>query len=172
LEHTEAAGYEKEIGIVDPNAVLLILTWITFFLLLAILKKYAWKPILSGLRQREETIQRSLDRADAIEREMAVLEQKTRAILKDAEAEAKALIDESRKAAVEAAKHIQAKAKDEARIILENTRREIHSEVERAQADLRAQSAKTAVELTRRLIKEELSEERSRRVIDDYIKQI
>ena len=53
-------------GILSPDITLVILTWISFFALLVILHKFAWKPILAGLKQREDYIRKSLEDADKI----------------------------------------------------------------------------------------------------------
>src|SRR3989338_6981850 len=109
----------------SPDVGMVILTWVTFFLLLAVLYKFAWKPILNALDKREEFIRRSIEEADRIKDELAKIYQTRQLIVQEAEREGKDLVAASRKAAVEAAKVIEGRARDEAQILLENAKREI-----------------------------------------------
>ena len=97
-------------GFFSPDMNMVLLTWVTFFLLLAVLYKYAWKPILSILDAREESIRKSLENADRIKNELESLDAKCSQLIADAESKATQVIDQSRKAAKEAANIIQNKA--------------------------------------------------------------
>lgn len=178
-DHTEIievpSGQEaphKSPGILDPNASMVLLTWVTFFLLLAVLYKFAWKPILAGLDAREAAIRKSVEEAERIRQEMLKIEEARKEILAEADRKSKDIIDQSRKAAVEAAKVINEKAKKDTQILFENAQRDIKDSVEKAQADLRQESARVAVELAGRILEENLDSEKNRKLIDQYIKNI
>jgi len=172
LVHEEKHDEHGSVGFITPDVTMLILTWATFFTVLAILTKYAWKPILAKLDERENAIRKSVEDAQRIEAELAELEATKQAILKEAREKASAIIADSRHAATEAARNIEAKAREDAKIILENASRDINAEKEKAQAELRIQSARAAVELAEKLIRENIDEEKNRRLIDSYIKDI
>lgn len=159
-------------GFLSPDASMVLLTWITFFLLLAVLHKFAWKPILASLDAREERIRRSLVEADKVKEELQRINQARDQVMAEAEARAKEILEQSRKAAVEAAKIIQHKAREEGQILLANARREIQEEKEKAQADLRQESAHIAITLAGKLLEENLDNEKNRRLINEYIKEI
>lgn len=141
-----------------PEFHVLIMTWASFFLLLAVLYKYAWKPILAGLDQREESIRQSVDQADEIHREYEEIETRKNKILREAKEEGKSIVTQSRKSAANAAKVIEEKAKSEAQIIFENSERDIKARQEKAFADLKRESADIAVTLAGKIIQENLKD--------------
>ena len=155
----------------SPDATMLILTWVTFFLLLAVLHKFAWKPILAALDQREKDIQKSVENADKLKEELANMENRIKQKMAEAEDQGKRIIEESKKAAGEAARHIQSMAKEESKILLENARQEINEEKEKAQADLRLESAEIAVKLAEKILEENLDKEKNKRIINEYLKE-
>ena len=162
----------KEGDFMDPHATMLVLTWITFFALLAVLQKFAWKPILNGLDKREEDIRKAVEHAEQIKNELAQIEQKRSEVLTEAAHKAKEIVDQSRKAAIEAANTIQQKAREESKILFENAQREIKESVEKARADLREETAHMAVHLAGKLIQENLDKDKNQKLITQLIKQI
>ena len=166
---SEQSGDE---GLMNPDITLLILTWVTFFLLLAILQKFAWKPILAGLAQREETIRRSLEDAEKTRQELERIEETRQEIITKADDQAKTIVTESRQAAHNASKVITEKTKEGAQIILENANREVKAEFARAQEKLRQESAETAVALASKLIEENLDNTKNRKLVEKLIKKI
>lgn len=151
---------------------MIVLTWITFIILMIILYKFAWKPILSTIQAREESIRKSVEEADQIKVELSRLEETIRVKMDEARQKAQLIISESKKAAQESAKIFQGKAKEEAQIILTNARREIQEEANRAQMQLKTESAKVAVVLAEKIIRQSMDQEKSKRFIDDLIKEI
>jgi F-type H+-transporting ATPase subunit b len=168
----DAASHAEGPQILGANTTMVFLTWVSFFLLLAVLYKFAWRPILSALDAREAAIRKSVEDADRIKEELAQIHASREKELNVAYAKAKDIIEESRRGAVEAAHIIQQKAKDEAQILLQNATRDIRDETEKARAQLKSESARLAVELTTKLIRENLDEEKSRRLINQYIKEL
>ena len=156
----------------SADITMLILTWVTFFLLLALLYKYAWKPILAALDQREESIKKAIDDVDRIKAEMENFQATREKLLKEAEDKSQNIVDQARKAAQEAARHIQNKSREEAQILLENARREIKDESEKARSDLRAESVRVAVELAAKILEEKLDDEKDRHLINRLIKEV
>jgi F-type H+-transporting ATPase subunit b len=140
--------------------------------LLGVLYKFAWRPILQLLDAREESIRKSLEDADRIKAEMEHLDQKCAQIVSGAQAQASVIIDQSRKTARNAAQIIENKAREEAKIALENTIRDIKEETQSAQARLRKESANIAVELAGKIIEENMSTEKNRALINKYIEKI
>ena len=156
-----------------PEIQVLLMTWATFFLLLAILYRYAWKPILAALDQRENSIRQSVDEADEIHREYEEIETRKGRILHEAKEKGKDIISESRKAGANAAKVIEEKAKSEAQIIFENSERDMKARSEKALADLKKESADIAVILAGKVIQENLKDKAAnKRFIDKLIKDL
>lgn len=169
---SEHAPEHHETGFFSPDMSMVLLTWITFFLLLAVLYKYAWKPILNILDTREESIRKSLEDVDHIKNELENLDAKCSQRITEAETKATEVIDQSRKAAKEAAAIIEHKAREEARISLENALRDIKEETQKAKVQLREESAQIAVGLAGKLIEENISIEKNRSLIKKFIKDI
>ncbi len=154
-----------ESGLFTPDVAMVILTWITFFLLLAVLYKFAWKPILKALDEREESIRRSVESADKIKEELARIQETRNQFIREAEEKARNIISESKEAAVQIAQGIQNKAKEEAGILLENARHDIKEEAQKARIVLRQESARIAVELAGKLIEKNLDTDTNRKLI-------
>ena len=161
-----------DVNLFKPEVQVLFLTWVTFFILLVILYKFAWKPILQALDAREEGIRRAVDEAEKIRTEFEKIDEARKKVLTEAQDKAKELIDESRKAAVNAAKVIEQKTKEQAEIVLANAQREIKSEQEKAVALLREESARIAVVLAGKIIEENLDSDRNEKLVNRLIKEI
>lgn len=158
--------------IFTPDAVMLVLTWVTFFGLLIILQKFAWKPILAGLHKREEFIRDSLTKADQINVQWADVEIQKNKIIQEARLTAKGIIDESREKAQQSIHKAHETAQKEAEEIICNARQEMAGEQERLRAVLKKESASIAVILASKLIRENLDEAKSSRLVEHYIKEL
>ena len=167
MEH-QSAG----IDIFKPDVVMSILTWVTFFILLVILKKFAWKPILKGLDDREEHIRKSLQEADQAKEQLAQVEKKRIQILEEAKVQANAIIEQSRKMGGELATQIEGRAKKNAEEIISSAHEEIEGECERMRNTLRKESVQTAVSLAEKILKENLDTEKNRNLINQAIKDV
>lgn len=162
----------KSPAVLSGDASMVLLTWITFFLLLAVLQKYAWKPILKMLDQREDDLRKAIEQADEIKEELNRISKKEATVLREAEQKSQQIIEESRKAAKEAAVIISNKAKQDSQILLENARREISNEVAKAQSNLREESAQFAIDLAGKIIEENLDTEKNKKLVNRLIKEI
>ena len=160
------------IDIFKPDIIMSILTWATFFLLLAVLKKFAWNPILKGLDEREEHIRKSLQEADQAKEQLAQVEKKKIQILEEAKTQANAIIEQSRKMGNELAGQIEGRAKKSAEEIISSAHEEIEGECERMRNTLRKESVQTAVSLAEKILKENLDKEKNRKLIDQAIKDV
>ena len=159
-------------GILTPDSTLVILTWISFFALLAILHRFAWKPILEGLKQREDYIRKSLDDADKIKNQLAEVEASKQRILEEAKEKANGIIEQSRKTGAELAGQIEARAKKNAEDIISSAHQEIEGERERVRNALKRESAQTAVSLAEKILKENLDTEKNRNLINQAMKDV
>jgi F-type H+-transporting ATPase subunit b len=166
-EHHGAAD-----SLLAANQGLVLWTWVTFILVCIVLYKVAWKPMLSGLDERERDIRKSLDDAEKIRDEMARLGQTQQRMLGEAEDQAKTILTEARKGAAEAARTIESRAREEAQILVENATRDLAAAQEKARADLRRESTEIAVTLAGRIIEEKLDAEKDRALVDRLIEEL
>lgn len=145
-------GHASPPSVIDFSGPLVLLTWFTFLLTAFILYKLAWKPILSAVEARENSIRRSLENAKQARAETAELEARKRSIVKDAEAERDRIIAQARTAASVTAESIRRKAEDDAERIIGETARQIESAEEQARVRLRAESADLVVALAGKIV--------------------
>lgn len=174
VEVPAGAGHEghEQPSVLSVSPQLMGLTWITFGLMLFVLYKKAWKPILAGLDKREADLRKAVDDAARIRDELAAMDEKRRAIIAQADGQAKQIVDAARQAATDAATVIENKAREEAQILVENAQREIRAAHEKAVTSLRRESADLAIDLARRVIRDNLDEARSRKLTDQLIQNI
>jgi F-type H+-transporting ATPase subunit b len=147
-------------------------TVIIFVLVLVVLGKYAWGPILSNLQARENFIFESLEKAkqdrDAAEARLRQYEEK----LASARAEASAIVDEGRRDADVVKRRIEEDAHKEADRMMERARREIQIATDTATKELYTLSARLATDMATRIVGKELGPQDHERLIADSIAAI
>jgi F-type H+-transporting ATPase subunit b len=159
-------------NLLSPNPGLIIWTLITFVLVLLILKKYAWGPLLSALDERENSIREALEQADRARAEAETAAEKNKQALVEAQAEVQAAINKAREDAERIAREVHERAEGEAQQLLEQARRTIVRERDQALQDLRQQTAELAILAAGQLMEENLDDERNRKIVDDFINRI
>jgi F-type H+-transporting ATPase subunit b len=156
-------------GITDINPGLTIWTGITFLILLFVLGRFAWGPIVATLKERERTIREALDEAkrERAQAEKLLAEQKEG--LARAQREA-AEIARKNQQDVEALRvELTARARKEADELVVDARRQIAEEISRARADLRNEVVDLAIEAAGRIIKANLDDRSQRALVEEYI---
>jgi len=155
---------------IEPK--MLMLTWVSFGIVAALLYKLAWKPILRALEQREATIRQSLDNAAKLRDELSKLEEQRGAVLAEADRKSRDVLADARKAAGETAAMIEQKARAEAQALVENARREITAAEEKAKDGLRREAAELALGAASRLLQENLTDAKNRALTDQLIQKL
>ena len=140
-----------------------------FLILLFILKKIAWKPLLSLLDERREKISSEFQTIERTKSELSRLEQDYKARLADIDAQARQRIQEAISEGQRISVEIQEKAREESRNILNKAKENIELEVAKARVELRNQVAVLAIKAAEKLIKVELTEERHKRLVTEFI---
>ena len=151
----------------DPGVM--IWAWITFFVLLLLLYKLAWKPILSTIDKREKTIQDSLDRAEKAKEEAEALLAQHNQLMRTAEEDAQRLLKENRELAEKSRLQIIDQAKESAAKLVVNAKTAIEKEKQDALSALRNEVADLAINAATRIIGESLDETKQRAIVSDYI---
>jgi len=128
-----------------------------FVLLLLLLKKYAWKPILDALNSREEGIQNALDEADKARQEMFDLKSSNEQILKEARAERDGLLKDARMIKDKMVSEAKDDAKTQSNKIIEQARQTIENEKLAAITELKNQVAELSIGIAENIMKDELS---------------
>jgi len=140
----------------DPG--LIIWTTIIFTLLLIVLKKFAWKPILNSVDERNKSIEEALKAADKAKEEMALLNADNERILQEARVERDTLLKEAREIKNSIINEAKEQANTEAEKILTSTKEQISNEKMKALTELKNQVAELSIEMTEKVLKSELSD--------------
>jgi F-type H+-transporting ATPase subunit b len=159
--------------LLTPGTGLIIWQLIIFVGLFFLLKAFAWKPILASLKEREESIHNALDAAEKAKIEMASLKSDNEKLLKEAREERDRILRDAREASNRLHDEAQANAKKNADRIIEDAKAIIHTEKQAALRDVKAQVALFSLEISEKLIKKNLSDDKQQKdLIDTYIKDL
>lgn len=130
---------------------------VLFLILLFILKKYAWKPILDSVSERENTIRESLDSAEKAKKELAELQSKNESLIAEAKIERDALLKEARELKDKIVGDAKGEAKEEADKIVQAAHAAIEAEKAGAIAEMKSEMAALSIEIAEKIIRKELS---------------
>lgn len=156
-------------GVFSVNPGLSVWASAVFLILLLILHRFAWGPILAAVDAREQRIQTALDESAAQRDEAARLLAEHKTQLADARRQASEILAEGRAAAERLRKELEEKARAEAQGIIDGARREIGREKDRAIAELRKESVDLALAAAGKLIDEQLDDEGHRALVVDFL---
>ena len=143
--------------LITPGFGLVFWTAITFLFLLLILRKFAWKPILGAVEDREEGIKSALASAENARKEMENLKADNERILNEARAEREAMLKEAREIKAKMIADAKGEAQTHAAKMIEQAQTAIESEKKAAMAELRNQVASLSVDIAEKVVREELS---------------
>ena len=144
-------------ALLTPAFGTVVWSTIAFVVVLFLLRKMAWGPILTALKEREESIASALNEADKARSEMSALQADNNRLLQEARAERDSMLREARELADKVVAEAKTKAKDEAAREAESAREAIATERKAAVAELKAEVAKISVAIAEQLIRTELS---------------
>ena len=143
--------------LLSPSYGLIFWTLFAFLTVLFLLKKFAWKPILKSLKEREDSIQNAIDEAKRTKEEMASLKAGNEKILLEAKAERDNIMKEAREAKDTIIAEAKAKASKEGERLIAIAREAINNEKMAAITELKNQVATLSIEIAEKILKEELS---------------
>ena len=155
---------------VDPG--LFIWTIVTFLVLLTLLAKFAWRPLLQALDARQNAIRKSLDDAQQAAKELERLNLESAQIINRARVDAEAIVSQSRSDGDRLREEIKQKARAEADHIVKNAERQIQLETSRALEQIRREAVDLSVLIASKIIQRNLSKEDNERLIDEALKQV
>jgi len=158
--------------LVQPDPGLFLWTILTFLVLLVLLAKFAWKPLLALLDRREEMIRLSLDDAEKAKQELQRLQQESKEILSKARVEAQSILAKSRSEAEKLKGELRQEAKVQADSILRDAEKQIQVETEKAIAVIKNEVVDLSLLVASKLIKRNLSKEDNQSLIEESLKQV
>ena len=155
---------------VEPG--LFIWTILVFVVLLTLLKKFAWGPLLAALEERQEGIRKSLDDAAQARKELEQVQSDAEAILVKARAESDSILSETRSDAAKVRDDLRQQAQNEAQSIVQNAERQIQLETDRAVLQIREEAVELSLSIASKLIRRNLTKEDNQALIDEALKQV
>jgi F-type H+-transporting ATPase subunit b len=152
---------------IEPG--LLIWTIITFILLVFVLRKVAWNPLLSALEQRESAIRESLEESQRARPEAQALLEQNQRQLAEANRESARIIEQGREEAERVKASIIDQSRQEGQRMVEDARRQIGQERQAAIQDLKSTAADLALQATQRLLSTSVTSEDHRRLVTEFL---
>jgi len=156
----------------NPNPGLIIWTIVTFVLLLLILRKVAWKPLLEILSKREESVKNALEKAEKAQNDAERIFRENQKALERVNVEGQKILNESRFFAEKLIVDIVVKANQQSRKMLDAAKEEIARDKEAAMFQLRSEIATIAIGAAGKIIDETLDESKHRKLVDSYMKEL
>tara|TARA_B100001123_G_C15006117_1_gene905560 strand:- start:200 stop:775 length:576 start_codon:yes stop_codon:yes gene_type:complete len=172
-ESTEAHG-----GIGAPNPLvqldpgLFIWTILTFLILFFVLSKFAWKPLLTLLESRENTIKSSLEDAENAKQELERLNTESEAIISEARSEAQSIRVEAKSAAEKIKADIMTQAGEDAKKLRDETEKQIQVEKDKAISEIREEVVGLTIAVAEKVIRKNLSKVDNQELIEDSLKNL
>jgi len=159
-------------GLTDINVALVVWTLVTFGLLLIVLRRFAWRPILETIETREKTIAEAIESAKRERAEAEKAAADMRVSLEKARNEAADLIRRNQAEVAAAKAELMASAKKESEALLAQARASIEEERRAAVAELRAQVVDIAIEAAGRLLQTQMDEKKQRQLVEEYLSKL
>jgi F-type H+-transporting ATPase subunit b len=158
--------------LVQPDPGLFVWTILTFLILVALLARFAWRPLLQALERRQATIAQSLDDAQRARQELERLQRESTQIMAQARAEAESMLARSRSDAEALREELKQKARTEAASIVKNAERQIQLETARAVQQIRHEAVDLSVAIASKILRRQVTREDNEALIQEALKQV
>lgn len=155
---------------VDPG--LFIWTIATFLVLVALLAKFAWRPLLQALEERQAQIRKSLDDAQQAKLELERVQHESAQVLARARLDADAVVSQTRADAERLRQELRETARAEAATIVRNAEKQIELQTLQAVRQIRSEAVDLSVMIAEKLIRRHLSKEDNERLIQETIEEL
>ncbi|WBL25641.1 F0F1 ATP synthase subunit B [Zunongwangia sp. HGR-M22] len=156
--------------LITPEIGLLFWQTIVFLVLILLLAKFAWRPILGAVKEREDSINNALSSAEEARKEMQNLKADNEQLMKEARAERDAILREARELKEKVMADATVEAQDKADQIVSQAKESIELEKKAAMAEIKAQVASLSIEIAEKVVRTELSsKEKQHQMIDNML---
>ena len=158
--------------LVQPDPGLYIWTIATFLVLVGLLAKFAWGPLLAAMAARQDAIRKSLDEARQAKQELERLNVESARILAQARIEAEAILSATRSDATQFREELKQQARADAAAIVKNAEKQVELEKTRAIQEIRQEAVNLSVTIASKLLQRNVSKEDNERLIEDTFRQL
>jgi F-type H+-transporting ATPase subunit b len=153
----------------EVNFGLFFWTWVVFFALLYVLKRFAWPPLVKATVDREHRIQAQLEEAERRNKEAQALLEEHKRLLEESRAKAHAMITEAKSVAEKERAAALEKTRQEQEELLARALRDIASERDRAVEELRREAVDLSLAAASKLLGQRLDSETDRKIVQEYL---
>jgi F-type H+-transporting ATPase subunit b len=158
--------------LVQPDPGLYIWTIVTFLVLLGLLARFAWRPLLDALDARQEVIRKSLDDARQARQELEQVKTDAARLLSEARAESNDIVSRARSDAARFAEEMKVKARADADALVKRAEREIEMQTSRAMENIRRETVELSVAIASKILRRDISKEDNERLMNDTLKEM
>ena len=167
-----AAEEGGKVNLLSPNGGLMFWTLAIFIVLLLVLSRYAFKPLLAAVEAREQSLQDAIEQAKQDRAAATKLLEEQRALLETARADAQRFVADGRQTAEKLKASMLDETKSQQQEMLDRARRDIENEKTRAIAELRREAVDLALAGAGRLIERNLDDAGNRKLVEDFLASI
>ena len=158
--------------LVQPDPGLYIWTILTFLILVGLLAKFAWRPLLAALDERQSSIRKALDDARKAKQDLEQIHAESAKLLAQARSEAAEIVSRSRSDADRFREEMKDKARTEAAGLIRNAERQIELETTRALQQIRQEAVDISIGIASKLLQRNVSKEDNERLIAETFQQL
>ncbi len=159
--------------LLTPGTGLLFWQALIFLILLVLLAKFAWKPIMSSLKIREESIQDALDSAERAKEEMSKLQADNQKLLEEARLEKDKILKAARDIAASIKEEAHTDASAQTEKMINDAKMAINTEKQAALAEVRQQVSQLSLQIAEKLLRKNLSDDKAQKdLIEEFVKDI
>jgi F-type H+-transporting ATPase subunit b len=158
--------------LVQPDPGLYIWTILTFLILVGLLAKFAWRPLLAALDERQSSIRKALDDARKAKQDLEGIHAESAKLLAQARSEAAEIVSRSRSDADRFREEMKEKARTEAAGLIRNAERQIELETTRALQQIRQEAVDISIGIASKLLQRNVSKEDNERLIAETFQQL
>ncbi|NVO30835.1 MULTISPECIES: F0F1 ATP synthase subunit B [Hymenobacter] len=160
-------------NIVTPDLGLIFWQVVIFLIVVLLLRAYAWKPILSSLKERESSIEGALRMADQAKLEMQQLQAGNEKLLAEARMERDRILKEATTMSNQFIEQAKTKATEEGARMIEQAREAIRNEKNAALAEVKNTAAQLSIDIAERILRRELTDQPAQQqLVDSYLKEV
>lgn len=159
-------------SLLQPHTGLIIWTICTFVVLMIVLGKFAWKPILGGINAREGKIKNDLDRAEKAQKEAENLRVKFETQLAEAQKSIQEMMNQARSDAEKSRAQLLETTRQEADKLLEKGKKDLAGETEKLKADLQKEVAGLSVSIAEKILHRSVDQKVQSQVLEESLKSL
>lgn len=164
-----AEGGSPAEALITPHIGTIFWTLVTFLLMVVILRRFAWRPLLGALESREQSIQSDIDRARADRDEAQTALKQQQELLNEARRERAAALEQGRQDAESLKAEILEQAKRQREQLMAQTEAQVQAGLRQARAELRTTTADLAIQAAEKLLARNLDDAAQRRLVEEYL---